>query len=189
MIEGVIRTRVGYAGGTKAHPDYRHMGDHTETVQVDYDPRRISYDELLAVFWRSHDPADRPRSRQYMNAIFYRDDRQHRLATASMMALAEKTGRPVRSQVAPLRSFTLAEDYHQKYMLKQHYALTAELSRIYPNHRDLVDSTAAARLNGYVGGNGSREQFEREIDRLGLSDRGRRELTETVTRRWNYDRQ
>lgn len=188
MIEGVIRTRVGYAGGLKANPDYRHIGDHTETVQVDYDPQRISYDRLLAVFWQNHDPFSRTWSRQYRKVIFYHNDTQRRQALASKAAIEKERGRPVRSEVAPLQTFTLAEDYHQKYMLKQHDALKADLSRIYPHHRDLVDSTAAARINGYVGGHGDREQFEREIDRLGLSERGRRDLTETVTRRWDYER-
>jgi peptide methionine sulfoxide reductase MsrA len=56
MIEGVIRTRVGYAGGRQDNPDYGHIGDHTETVQVDYDPQRITYNGLLEIFWQSHKP-------------------------------------------------------------------------------------------------------------------------------------
>jgi peptide-methionine (S)-S-oxide reductase len=183
----VIRTRVGYAGGLKPHPTYSHIGDHTETVQVDYDPQRISYEQLLTVFWQNHDPSSRSWSRQYMNVIFYHDDNQRQRALASKAAIEKTRGHAVRSEVAPLHSFTLAEDYHQKYLLKQHHILTADLSRIYPNPRDLVDSTAAARINGYVGGHGNRDQFEREIGRLGLSDRGRQELSEAVTRRWRYD--
>ena len=185
----MIRTRVGYAGGKQANPDYRHIGDHTETVQVDFDPQRVSYEQLLSIFWNGHDPTRRPWSRQYLNAIFYHNDTQHRQALASKTAVEATRGLSVRTEVAPLRRFTLAEDYHQKYLLKQHYSLKAELSRIYPNHRDLIDSTAAARVNGYAGGHGSRAQFERDIDELGLGDRARRELTEMVARKWRYDRQ
>jgi hypothetical protein len=165
------------------------MGDHTETVQVDYDPTRITYDQLLQIFWQSHKPTGRSHARQYLRAVFYHDESQLRQAEASKAALAEKLGQPIRTEVAPLRSFTMAEDDHQKYLLKQHYTLNAEMSRIYPHHRDLVNSTAVARINGYSGGNGRREQFEREIGRLGLSAAGRNELRTIMERQWDYDRQ
>ncbi len=189
MIDGVIRTRVGYAGGQQSNPNYHHMGDHTETVQVDYDPRRITYNQLLDVFWKSHTPTSRSGPRQYMRAVFYHDERQRELAMASKVAVAQRTGKTINTQVVPLRTFTMAEDYHQKYMLKQNYALKAEMTSIYPRHQDFVDSTAVARLNGYAGGYGSQVQFDKEIDRLGLSDAGKQSLTEMVERRWDYSRQ
>jgi methionine-S-sulfoxide reductase len=189
MIDGVIRTRVGYAGGRQDNPDYGHIGDHTETVQVDYDPRRITYNGLLEIFWQSHRPTRQAWSRQYMNAVFYHDDRQRQVAMASRAAVEKKIGREVKTEVAPLRTFTLAEDYHQKYILKQHHDLKAEMSRIYPLHRNFIDSTAVARLNGYTGGHGNKKQFESEIDDLGLTDAGRQALRERVNRKWNYDRQ
>jgi hypothetical protein len=165
------------------------MGDHTETVQVDFDPRRITYSELLDIFWRNHKPTGRSWSRQYMNAVFYHDDRQQQLAMDSKAAVEKKIGRRVNTKVAPLRTFTLAEDYHQKYILKQNYALNAEMSRIYPLHRDFVDSTAAARLNGYASGHGNKEQLAREIDHLGLTKAGKEALTDMLNRKWTYDRQ
>ena len=185
----MIRTRVGYAGGLKANPDYRNMGDHTETVQVDYDPKRVTYSHLLDIFWQSHKPTGRSHSRQYLRAVFYHDENQREAAEASKAALAATLGQTVHTEVAPLRTFTMAEDYHQKYLLKQQYKLNAEMSRIYPNHRDFVDSTAVARVNGYAGGNGRRKQFEREIDLLGLSAAGQRDLRTIVERQWDYDRQ
>jgi peptide-methionine (S)-S-oxide reductase len=87
-----------------------------------------------------------------MNAVFYHDDRQRQLAMASKSAVEKKIGQRVKTEVAPLRTFTMAEDYHQKYIIKQHNDLKAEMSRIYPLHRNFVDSTAVARLNGYTGG-------------------------------------
>jgi len=167
---------VGYAGGEKKAPTYRSMGDHTETVQVDYDPTRISYSQLLEIFWSSHQPTRRNWSRQYMNVIFYHDDQQYETAMASKTNVAQQMGRKVKTEVLPLRSFTMAEDYHQKYVLKGHRVLKGEVVRMYPVHMDLVASTAAARLNGYVDGYGTQEQLQREIDILGLSDNGRREL-------------
>ncbi|MGA6927580.1 MAG: peptide-methionine (S)-S-oxide reductase [Desulfosarcina sp.] len=188
IIEGVIRTRVGYAGGMKADPDYHHIGDHTETVQVDYDPQRITYDQLLEIFWNSHEPMARSWSRQYLHAVFYHDERQRQLAMDAKAAVEKKLGHTVNTEVAPLRSFTLAEDYHQKYLLKQHHRLKAEMSHIYPNHADFVNATSVARLNGYAGGNGGKDQLSREIDRLGLSVTGKQGLTEMVDRKSTFDR-
>jgi len=180
MLEGVIRTRVGYAGGEKENPDYGNIGDHTEAVQVDYDPQVISYADLLEVFWKSHKPTSKSWMRQYMNAVFYHDTEQQKVGEASKAALAEKMGRSIRTPVAPLRSFTLGENYHQKYMLKRQSRLTSEMSRIYPKSQDFINSTAVARLNGYAGGNGSVKQLALEIDSLGLSDNGKRILKQIV---------
>lgn len=82
------------------------------------------------------------------------------------------------TEILPLRTFTMAEDYHQKYLLK-HHEIKGEIMAIYPDHRDLVNSTAAARLNGYAGQYGSRKQMEQDRDRLGLSEAGKK-LAEMV---------
>jgi peptide-methionine (S)-S-oxide reductase len=176
----VIRTRVGYAGGQMDAPSYSNIGDHTETVQVDYDPKRITYAQLLDIFWKSHRPISRSWSRQYMNAVFYHNEQQRRLAMASKTAMAKKIGRTVKTEVVPIQSFTMAEDYHQKYILKRNHDLKNEMSRIYPRHRDFVDSTAVARLNGYAGKHGTKDQLSREIESLGLSAEGKKVLTEVV---------
>jgi len=162
------------------NPDYSNLGDHTETVQVDFDPQRISYSQLLDVFWSSHDPTDRIWMRQYMNAIFYHNQQQKESAMASLTVVQKKIGRNVRSQVLPVRTFYPAEDYHQKYLLNRRSDLVREMTRIYPKKKDFVNSTAVARLNGYVGGYGSPDQLAREIDSLGLSPAGRQALTDLV---------
>jgi len=163
-------------------PNYGHMGDHTETVQVDYDPRRMTYAQLLDLFWESHQPSRQSWSRQYLNAIFFHSEEQRLLASASRAAVAQRIGRAVKTEVAPLRSFTMAEDYHQKHTLKRDQVLRNEMIRIYPNPRDFVNSTAVSRLNGYAGGYGSDEQLAREIDSLGLSAGGMKRLAELVRR-------
>jgi peptide methionine sulfoxide reductase MsrA len=163
-----------------AAPTYSNIGDHTETVQVDFDPDRITYAELLSIFWRSHRPTQRSWSQQYKNAIFYHDDDQKKLAIESKNSLEQKFSRSIATDVAPLRSFTMAEDYHQKYILKSHDELKNEIARIYTRHRDIVDSTAAARLNGYAGHNGSREQLSMEIESLGLSAEGKKALIDLI---------
>ncbi|NNG01709.1 MAG: peptide-methionine (S)-S-oxide reductase [Desulfobacteraceae bacterium] len=182
LIDGVIRTRVGYAGGQMSDPDYRHMGDHTETVQIDYDPLRISYAELLNVFWESHKPTEGSGSRQYMKAVFYHDERQRALADASKSAMEQKTGRSVTTEVLPVRTFYWAEDYHQKYLLKRRTDLTREMTRMYPLEKDFLNSTAVARLNGYAGGYGRPDQLAAEITDLGLSPAGRQSLDHLVGR-------
>jgi peptide-methionine (S)-S-oxide reductase len=177
----VVRTRVGYAGGAKKHPTYRSLGDHTETVQVDYDPAVISYQELLEVFWASHDPARPAWSRQYMNVILYHNNEQQRLAEESRARVAAKLGKPVQTALLPATLFTLAEDYHQKYYLRQASGLWREVSHRFPKLEDLVNSRAAARLNGYVAGLGSPAQLEEELADLGLSPETGRQLLAWVT--------
>ncbi len=176
----MIRTRVGYGGGGSASPDYNNIGDHTETVQVDYDPEILSYDQLLDIFWQSHEPTRRSGSGQYMKAIFYHNEQQRELAMASKTGLEQKIGGTVKTQIVPIRSFTMAEDYHQKFTLKGNKGLKKEMTDMYPLHLDLVNSTAAARLNGYLGGYGSAEQLTEEIERLGLSAEGKKALNKKV---------
>jgi methionine-S-sulfoxide reductase len=173
----VVRTRVGYAGGTKPHPTYKNLGDHTETVEVDFDPTQISYGDLLKIFWASHHPGSAPWSRQYMNVIFYHNDDQKRLAEASKARVAAPTGGPVQTAILPATPFTLAEGYHQKYYLQQAPRPLGEWRHFFPNAEDLVPSTAAARLNGYLAGYGSAAQLEQELPEMGLApDTGRQLL-------------
>lgn len=136
---------------------------------MDYDPTQITYDELLDVFWQSHSPRSRPYSRQYMAAVFYHDEEQKELALASRDRLAAELGGEIVTQVLPAGEFYLAEDYHQKYSLRRGGAYYDELSAVYPETEDLVNSTAAARLNGYLAGHGTAEQLEVEVSQLGLS--------------------
>ena len=83
----MVRTRVGYAGGLMDAPTYRNIGDHTETVQVDYDPRQISYAQLLDIFWKSHQPTRSSWSEQYKNAIFYHNEDQEKIALVRQLSL------------------------------------------------------------------------------------------------------
>lgn len=115
----MVRTRVGYAGGTTQGPTYRSLGDHSETIQIDYDPTEISYAELLDVFWDSHNPAYPDHSRQYMSIVFYHDEVQKRLAMETKARQEVRAGSQVFTEIVPYTEFYLAEDYHQKYRLRQ----------------------------------------------------------------------
>ncbi len=172
----MVRTRVGYAGGTLADPTYHHLGDHTETVQVDYDPDVIGYQDLLEVFWASHSPTSRPWSRQYASIIFFHDEAQREAAESSLRSEEERRGRTLYTEIRPADTFYRAEDYHQKYYLRAVRDLSAEFQAMYPDAEAFTDSTAAARANGFAGGNGTSEQAEALSGRLGLSEAGERTL-------------
>lgn len=107
--KGIIRTRVGYAGGTKANPTYHALGDHTETIDMDYDPNEISYSELLDIFWNNHDPTTNCK-RQYMSAIFYHDEEQRLLAEETKAVMTKKKNRPIQTQILPAKEFYEAEE-------------------------------------------------------------------------------
>lgn len=178
----MVRTRVGYTGGTTKNPTYHRLGDHSETLQIDFDPILISYKELLAIFWESHSPGFRSWSQQYQAAIFYHNDAQKRLALETGNQVAARINGEVLTQILPAGEFYLAEDYHQKYFLRRDPVLLTELTRIYPNTWDLVASTSAARLNGYVAGYGNRAGLEAELSSLGLSPAGNKRLLGMVSK-------
>lgn len=170
----MVRTRVGYAGGTSADPSYHRMGDHSESVQVDFDPSILSYSQLLDLFWSAHQPAMESYSRQYMAAVFHAGPEQHRLVTESRDRIASRTGKAVRTLVAPLKRFYRAEDYHQKYSLRSDSILMLEFAGYSP--QEFTDSTVAARLNGRITGQMDAAQFARELDTYGLSPAARLHL-------------
>src|SRR5512141_495029 len=127
QIPGVLSTAVGYLGGTLKNPTYHDVCSgrtgHAEVVQVTYDPARVTYDDLLTVFWENHDPTTLNRQgpdvgTQYRSAIFYHDDAQKEAAIASKDE-REKSGRyrrPIVTEVTPATEFYMAEDYHQQYL-------------------------------------------------------------------------
>ena len=176
----MVRTTVGYAGGTKPDPTYRSLGDHTETLRIEFDPAIVSFDALLEIFWESHDPTARPHSRQYKAAVFFHSDDQRRLAEASLDRAAKGRKGPVRIEILPAGPFTPAEDYHQKYYLRMTGDLMEEFKRIYPDPRAFARSTAAARVNGYLGRHTDAETVRRVLPTLGLSPKGQALLVDKV---------
>lgn len=177
-MEGVVRTRVGYAGGTTQNPTYWKLADHIETVQLDFDPTIISYQQLLKVFFAQHKPTRAPWKRQYASAAFYHNAQQERQAQEVKEKLQVQLGQLVYTEINPYKVFYLAEDRHQKYKLQRHPKLWAEFQRLYPSMADLFNATAAARVNGFLYGYGRREDLER--DSFGLSPASRQLLLEQV---------
>jgi peptide-methionine (S)-S-oxide reductase len=128
-LEGVLATTSGYAGGSKVDPTYREVAaggtGHAEVVQVTYDPAKVSYEELLEVFWRNVDPLDAggqfcDRGDQYRTAILVQDEEQRRLAEQSKQALedSKRFDQPIVTEIVDAGDFYPAEDYHQDYYEK-----------------------------------------------------------------------
>ena len=163
----MVRTRVGYAGGTMENPTYQNLGDHTEAIQIDFDPKKISFAQLLDIFWNAHDPCAKSWSTQYMSAVFVANDGQRRVAEETRDALGK--GRAIRTPILEATKFTNAEDYHQKYRL-QNVQLMRELAPRFDEFSEFVNSTAAARLNGFLAGYGSKEALEKGWSQLGISE-------------------
>jgi peptide-methionine (S)-S-oxide reductase len=127
-LRGVIDTEVGYAGGTTPNPDYRQVSSgrtgHAEVVQVRYDPAVVSYEELLEVFWRRHDPTTANRQgpdvgTQYRSLILFHGPAQERAARASLATYARRLSRPIVTEIEAAGPFYPAEDYHQRYLQRR----------------------------------------------------------------------
>ena len=125
QIDGVVSTSVGYMGGDAANPSYEQVctgrTGHAEVVQVEYDPERISYEELLDIFWQSHDPSQLNRQgpdvgTQYRSAVFVHGTAQHEAAEASRAKLSD-IGK-VATEIVQAGDYWPAEDYHQQYFEK-----------------------------------------------------------------------
>ncbi len=128
QLPGVTATAVGYAGGTVENPTYEQVctdrTGHAEVVQVEYDPERITYEELLDVFWSNHNPTTRNRQgpdvgSQYRSAIFVNSPEQEAAARASRDERQRSLERPIVTEIESAPPFYPAEDYHQQYLEKR----------------------------------------------------------------------
>ncbi len=137
-IEGVLKTTVGYTGGTTAHPSYEQVCSggtgHAEAVEVWFDPAVVGYDDLLSTFWTIHDPTSVNRQgwdygSQYRSAIFFADADQERQAIASRDAHQASLSREIATQIVAAGAFHDAEDYHQRYFEKHGGAVCATTLR------------------------------------------------------------
>ena len=128
QLAGVTKTRVGYAGGNLEDPTYEdvcsHKTGHAEVVEVTYDENEISYDDLLTVFWRKHDPTQLNRQGwdigdQYRSVVFFHDEEQRAEAERSKENEQSAHRKPIVTQIEPAPTFFEAEDYHQQYLEKR----------------------------------------------------------------------
>lgn len=123
-LDGVHSVLPGYAGGTKVNPTYEDVctgnTGHAEVAEITFDPSKISYEKLLSVFWKAHDPTTLNRQgadqgTQYRSVIFYHDDRQKQLAEKSRKEAQAAFDDPIVTEIQPLKAFYPAEDYHRDY--------------------------------------------------------------------------
>jgi peptide-methionine (S)-S-oxide reductase len=130
-VEGIVSTAVGYSGGTSENPAYEDVctgrTGHAEVVEVEYDPFRVSYEELLEMFWDNHDPTTPNRQgpdigTQYRSAIFFHTPEQEAAARASKKKVQGRFKNPIVTEITPASKFYRAEEYHQRYFEKHRLA-------------------------------------------------------------------
>lgn len=186
-VEGVVRTCVGYAGGTTADPTYDALGDHIETLYVEYNPEQIDYTDLLLLFWASHDPTRAPFTRQYQPALFPYTPTQAEQARAAFEARRAELQTSLTTELIERPSFHRAEAYHQKHALRRHPPLLQAVQALYPDEQSFVDAPATALVNGYVGGPRRARHLDDDLPRLGLPTDAAEALRTIVTRRHGHD--
>ena len=116
-LPGILNTIVGYTGGTTKNPTYTTIGDHTETIEIMFDPKIISYEQLLKYFLNEHDPTEEQKT-QYKSIIFYHSAEQKELAESAKKKYEEKIKKPVYTEIKEATTFYPAEEYHQHYTAK-----------------------------------------------------------------------
>lgn len=174
-----MATVVGYAGGTTDKATYGRINDHTETVMVFFDPAVVSYEKLLEIFWSSHNPRYESGPRQYRNVIIAMTPEQEEEAKKSAALVSREIGGEVMTPIEKAGPFHPAEDYHQKYYLRNTVELYREMKARYPTEADFVASTAATRINGLLGARGTKVSAA-ELESLGLSERGKSILSSYI---------
>ena len=164
------------------NPAYHNIGDHAETIQIEFDPAKISYKEMLGMFFSQHNACATPWSRQYMSAIFYHSAEQKKLEQEAREKQGTNARGKVATEISECKDFWPAEDYHQKYVLRNS-DLMREFKAMYPKESDFVKSTAAARVNAYLSGAGKLEDLKADLPNLGLSDEAQKRLLREFNRR------
>jgi len=143
---------------------------------VDFDASKVTYEALVEDFFAFHDATRAPSTGQYMSAIFVKGADQERVARSVMQRVQGNSRGTIQTRIIPAADFYLAEDYHQKYALQGDDLLLREFRAMYPDIWDLVNSTAATRVNAYLYGSGTAEQLRAELNDLGLSAAARDHL-------------
>jgi len=179
-VRGVLRTTVGYTGGKKDRATYHSIGDHTESVQIEYDDGVVQYEELVKLFWQNHTPSRW--SSQYKSVIFYHTDEQKAVAeeynktlssrkvdSAELLPGPDLLVQHGEKSKEPASTFYYAEDYHQKYYLQRGSVMFAAVQ----SHTTLLDfirSFTATKVLAYSSGYGSLDDLQADLPFMKLSD-------------------
>ena len=137
-LPGVVNTTVGYTGGRMAKPRYEDVKTgqtgHAESIEIEFDPSKISYDDILDYFFRLHDPTTvnqqgNDRGTQYRSAIFYHDEKQREAAERAKAKAQQKWSKPIVTQIVPATEFWPTEEYHQDYLQRIPWGYTCHYVR------------------------------------------------------------
>ena len=143
------------------------MGDHSECVEIDFDPQIISLEKIIQHFWSIHNPnRANYKGRQYLSIILFENAEQEQIVYKIKGEIETRLGESVQTEIAPSQKFTLAEDKHQKYYLKRYLKAYATLLEYYGSHESFMNSTVVARLNGFVKGYCTLSDIKNEISIL-----------------------
>jgi len=170
MVEGVIRTRVGYTGGDSLTPSYDNLDNHIEVIEVDYNPSLISYEQLIQKYFELYNGTERPYSLRVKSVIFYRSDDEYEIASKVKADYVHSIKQGVYTEIDPIDVFFLAEDKHQLSYLKQEISLYNEIKQIFPNNNQELLSILASKLNGIIAGYGSEGQISDILSKSALSE-------------------
>lgn len=143
-------TRVGYSGGKKDNPTYEALGDHTEVVQIDFNPVEISYQRILELFFEYHHATRQSITKQYMSVIFYHNEEQYKKAIEVRDRIELKKNIELVTEILPFGKFYLAEFYHQKYYLQGFDYAMAILKEKFPTPQKFLDSPEVTKFNGKI---------------------------------------
>lgn len=149
-LDGVIRTSCGYCGGERSNPTYRNIKDHTETVRVEYDPNITNYRELAQKAISMHNPKSKNRKTQYDNVIFYKNQKEKNILSDIFQEKGYDMS-DLETRIEKLSTYYYAEDYHQKYNLKNHRSLENQFTEVY-DEEEIRDSSLATKINSVVDG-------------------------------------
>jgi peptide-methionine (S)-S-oxide reductase len=161
-LPGVVKTRVGYAGGKESQPTSKNTLDYTEALQIQYDSELLSLDRLLTQFFDQHNTTRAPRSIKYRSVLFYQNEEQKDIMNQKVEEMKRNYG-VIYTTVEPLEQFYEAVTRHQKYYLQRWKPVYKKWCQLYKGEDSLVESTLAARLNGLSKGCGTLEEIQREF--------------------------
>ena len=150
------------------HPTYQNLGDHTEVVQILYDPCRITFKQLLSLFWKNHNPSIFYQ-KQYWSIIFYITEEQKLVAQDFLQLYEKESLATVYTQIIPLEEYYHAESYHQKYTLQTHPWLIVAVN--VRSAKELIQSQLCTKFNGFLSSYGTHDELLEIARNFGLNDR------------------
>lgn len=157
------------------------MADHTECLEIDFDPQVIAFEEIVKHFWKSHNPnRGNYKGRQYLSILLFHDYEQKEMIERVRVSLEKLMAYKIDTEIAPYQGFTLAEAGHQKYYLKRYPKAMEKLMSYYETHEQIVDATLVARLNSFVKGYGTLSDLKVEMAGWNVPEEMKEELVALV---------